>query len=272
MTCQEYIPDNKLKEYVKYMWSMDHNIESKSPCTERIIPSGCVELLFNFGDRIKIKSDNGVKRNQPLSAVSGQKTRFTDLQTSGNIGFFLVVLRPSTARGILGLPIKELQNKQLDLEDIVSNDVRQLTQQINESSDNQNRFRIIQDFLQTRIRQNKHTPDERIKFCVQNISLSGGNTSVSDLASKANVSIRQLERLFASHVGLSPKEFSKIIRFQHTLAIKQKDPSFNLTALAYEKGFSDQAHFIHDFKSITGITPKAYFQECPPISDYYTYP
>ncbi len=78
--------------------------------------------------------------------------------------------------------------------------------------------------------------------------MAGGLIKINELANQVFVSKRQLERIFLDEIGIRPKDFTKIIRFQKILSIKQKDKGMSLTSLAYEGGYSDQAHFIRDFK------------------------
>jgi AraC-like DNA-binding protein len=83
-----------------------------------------------------------------------------------------------------------------------------------------------------------------------------GLIDVSDLACAAGVSPRQLERLFRDRVGIPPKLFLRIVRFQEVLrATRTGAPDAGWAAFASEHGFYDQAHFINDFKAFLGRTP-----------------
>ena len=70
--------------------------------------------------------------------------------------------------------------------------------------------------------------------------------------------IKQFERTFSKYVGVNPKKFASIVRFQNVIQINSKDKR-TLSQIAIDNGYYDQSHFIHDFKSITGLTPKAFF-------------
>jgi transcriptional regulator GlxA family with amidase domain len=82
---------------------------------------------------------------------------------------------------------------------------------------------------------------------------------VSQLADKLNIHRRNLERRFETAVGMSPKQLSRIVRLQSTLKLLEQKKYSNLTSLAYESGYYDQAHFIKDFREFTGISPKSFF-------------
>jgi AraC-like DNA-binding protein len=70
--------------------------------------------------------------------------------------------------------------------------------------------------------------------------------------------IKQFERIFSKYVGVNPKKFASIVRFQNVLQTNSKGKR-RLSQIAVYNGYYDQSHFIHDFKSLTGLTPKAFF-------------
>ena len=76
-------------------------------------------------------------------------------------------------------------------------------------------------------------------------------------------------RTVPEDIGISPKQYLKIIRFQSAIFLKQKNNNLNMTELSYESGYLDQSHFINDFKSLSGLTPKQYFAEKEIYSDFF---
>ncbi len=101
--------------------------------------------------------------------------------------------------------------------------------------------------------------DRIIKSTVETILTANGQLSVDELSKQTNINRRQLERKFSSAIGLSPKQLSKTIRLQATLKMLLNKQFTSLTALAYENDYYDQAHFIKDFKDLTGFTPKEFY-------------
>src|SRR5262249_3987503 len=85
-----------------------------------------------------------------------------------------------------------------------------------------------------------------------------GQYRISELADYCQVSVRQLQRGFQQVIGTSPKTFARTLRFQEAQRRLMFDPDADLTDLAYECGYFDQAHFNKDFKAITGKTPSEY--------------
>ena len=96
-------------------------------------------------------------------------------------------------------------------------------------------------------------------------------TSVNTLADNACLSKRQFERVFRETVGMNPKEYAGIVQFQKALWLMQNGES-NYAGIAAECGYSDQSHFIRNFKKLSGYTPQAIIKHCAPYSDLFTNP
>ena len=87
----------------------------------------------------------------------------------------------------------------------------------------------------------------------------------------ACLSEKQFSRVFSDNIGLSPKEFSRIIRIQRALSILQNLPRINFAQLAYDCGYTDQSHMIKEFKQFSGYTPKEFLSLYNPFSDYFSF-
>jgi AraC-like DNA-binding protein len=93
--------------------------------------------------------------------------------------------------------------------------------------------------------------------------------TIDSLAQMACLSRKQFERVFQDSVGTSPKRFLRTIRFQHAVDEKSRNQELNFTELTYKCGYYDQSHMTTDFRKLTGMTPKEYFSNCDPYSDYF---
>lgn len=111
--------------------------------------------------------------------------------------------------------------------------------------------------------------DKRIKYCLNKIRKSEIN-NIECLSKEINISSRALRTLFQKHVGVSAKELIKIYRFQKVIRSGLQNEQ-SLTSLAYTAGYYDQSHFIHEFKTMVGITPLKYFSNNRLTSDYYNF-
>ena len=91
-----------------------------------------------------------------------------------------------------------------------------------------------------------------------------GAGRVTDAAVTAGVSARQVERLFARHLGVAPKTVARVVRFQSALRALMRDPGCPLADVAVTAGYFDQAHFVREFRRMTGGVPRGYRGYYPP--------
>ncbi len=100
-------------------------------------------------------------------------------------------------------------------------------------------------------------PDKLVSAALSIIHTNKGNIKIRELCTQLYTSQSPLEKRFRKAVGASPKKYASIVRFKHLL--NQYPSATSLTGLGYEAGFYDQAHFIKEFKTFTGLTPENYF-------------
>ena len=100
--------------------------------------------------------------------------------------------------------------------------------------------------------------DMRISEAIKQIIQDSGQISLIELSDKLQLSKRTLERNFYKETGLLPKQFARIIQFQASLRQLRTKEYNKLSDIVYSNGYADQSHFIHVFKSFTGLTPKEY--------------
>lgn len=89
------------------------------------------------------------------------------------------------------------------------------------------------------------------------------------LASHACFSRKQYERMFTENIGLTPKQFMRVVRFQYAIYRRSADKNLTLTSLAYECGYYDQSHMINEFREFSGVAPREFFASCEAMSDYF---
>jgi AraC-like DNA-binding protein len=189
---------------------------------------------------------------------------------SGNLTLFAIYFYPHGLSIFLDLPLNELYNQSIPLRFILKDAASKLEDELSGVESFDQRISIAERFLITQIRKNeiKHQYN-RIRHTVNLINQTKGVIDIEDLASHSCLSRKQYERIFSDIIGTSPKQFLKIVRFQNVIYQKSKHPDLSLTELAYQCGYYDQAHMINDFKTLSGYTPKQYFGDCEPFSDYF---
>jgi AraC-like DNA-binding protein len=268
MLFQTAFPTPALAPFIKKYWALENCLPAGEKHFQRIVPSGLPELIFYFGERPHI---TGSEKSIPENAcVSGQQTRFYDLQVSGNLSLFSILFQPHGAAQIFNVPINQLFEQNVPLVFIVNHEATDLEAKLQETSTFQQKVAVAEKFLLTRLKNNyKHYEFNRINFCLSEINRTKGLVSTEQLSELTCLSRKQFERNFAAFVGMSPRQFLKTVRFQHALHTRFKQQSLSLTQLAFDCGYYDQSHMINDFKKLSGYTPGEYFACCEPYSDYF---
>lgn len=257
MNYQVFEPSEELSILVKCYWSLE-SPKAENPEKQTIVPDGCIEMIFHYGDLYRQYTENGDSIVQPRCFVIGQLTRPLEIEPTGETGIFSARFHPNGFLPFAGMPIKEMENTAVSLEKLFGSDGPEIEEKILNARSTEERIRLIEAFLFARLA-DAQTIDRTIKSTVETILTGNGKFSVDQLSKQAEISRRQLERRFSSAIGLSPKQLSKTIRLQATLKMLLDKNFTTLTALAYQGEYYDQAHFIKDFKELTGFTPKEFY-------------
>ena len=146
--------------------------------------------------------------------------------------------------------------------------MNRLADQIFDCADSETAISLIEQWLTARIAPSLNI--ERIGTSLFAL-LRSPSTSVENLAGIAFLGKKQYGRLFREYVGMNPKEYGRIARFQRALRMLQLG-SRDYVGIAYASGYSDQSHFIRDFRQFSGMTPKQLTEYQTPYSDLYTNP
>lgn len=250
-------PNIDLADFVKCYWTLESS-KDKTPQKNTIIPDGTMKLIFHYGDLYWHHPQNGTPFLQPRCFLIGQLTQPYVVEPVGDTGTFVVRFHPNGFLPFSTLPIKEMENTAIPLEQLFGKESEELEKSILTATSTTQRISIIESFLLNRLA-DKKLIDQIVKVAIETISTGNGQLSIDEISKQTNQNRRLLARKFSSKVGLSPKQLSKIIRLQAALkTLLTKDVS-RLTNLAYENEYFDQAHFIKDFKEFTGLTPKEFY-------------
>ncbi|MBA4849317.1 helix-turn-helix transcriptional regulator [Emticicia sp. BO119] len=257
MNYKTYKPCSELKPFIKCYWTLLAPEEVK-PQKQRIVPDGCMEMIFHCGSLFKqyLKGDNYLI--QPRSFVFGQITEALDIEPLGETAIFSVRFLPDGFNAFATIPVGLMENRAVSLQELFGIDGIVLENKILQAETTERRIAIAEAFLLQKL----ITPEsinQLIKSSVEMIVRLGGQLSVDELSENVQINRRQLERKFSAIIGLSPKQLSKIIRLQAALKLLSTQNTENLTTIAYESNYYDQAHFIKDFKDFTGVSPKQFY-------------
>lgn len=257
MNYEVFEPNTDLSELVKCYWTLESPKE-ETPEKQTIVPDGCMEMIFHYGDLYKQYIEDNQTIIQPKCFVIGQLTRPLEIESTGETGIFSVRFQPDGFLPFATIPIKEMENTAVPLEKLFGKNGKEIEEKILNAQFTSEKIQLIETFLLNRLTATE-TIDRIIKSTIETILTANGQLSVDELSKQTNINRRQMERKFSSAIGLSPKQLSKTIRLQATLKMLLNKNFTSLTALAHENEYYDQAHFIKDFKELTGFTPKEFY-------------
>lgn len=268
MDYQLYLPDDTLSRYVKCYWSLAN--EAANASRERIFPDGCIELIFNTGDLMRKYDSETTFHIQPRSFIHGQITKFLEIEPTGETKIFSARFHPGGLQRFVNLEVGDFTGITKTVGEIWGNDGMMLEQEIFAAVSDHDKITVLENFLKHQLsRSTRH--DSNAEHLVEQMVETNGSVAIEMVAEKLHIGKRQLERKFVAAVGLPPKMLARILRFQHTLQLIENGEFINLTQVAYDGGFYDQAHFIKDFKQFTGLNPKKYFSENLEMAKYFAF-
>jgi AraC-like DNA-binding protein len=257
---ETFSPHPDLEAIVKCHWVLEIPGNTGVP-KQRIIPDGCIEMCFILGEDVKRFTSATEFIIQPRAMVFGQITKPYFVQPTGVVNTFAVRFYPYGFANFISRPIQELADKETPLTTLFDeSSARNLQRKIIDATSTQKRIEEVEHFLLGKLA-DQSIIENIVKSTIDILLQTKGSISINSILKDDRTKRRNLERQFSKQVGVSPKQLGKIMRLQAALKMMLNKKCVNLTKVAYENEYYDQAHFIKDFKEFTGISPKNYLSD-----------
>ena len=268
MNYREITPEDRLKPFVKCFYVFQS--ETDGEFDDVVFPSGFTEMIFNLGQGTWASGVGNKYETTPPIELWGQVTKPMQIRSKGKHLMLGVRFFPHSAGYFLQENIGQFNDIVSDLSAVLGAPVKSLHARLLETGDLIKRIEMIETFLLERLRKDKkaNLRIDEIGHILQHINKNYTESSIGLVASQHGISTRYLHKLVYQYTGLSPKSLNKISRFQLSLRLMTKN-EMSLTSIAYDCGYFDQAHFIRDFKSFTGVTPSAYLDNTFHVNQIY---
>ena len=267
MTLQIFVPEAPLAEYVHMFWAWE-GFNPPHP-KERILPHGTLEITINLtAQPFRLyRTEDGTEPqviHGPMAA--GAQSRFFIIDTAQPMSLLAVWFKPGGAVPFFGATGHELLNTHLPLEALWGAQARDLFEQLLAANTPAERFRILEQVLLRRLAhaQRRH---RALCYALQAFRTVPHMPTIKQVVQALALSSTRFIQLFREDIGLTPKQFCRVQRYQGALRIMAAQPTRCWTDIALACGFYDQAHFINDFRAFSGITPSQYV---PQSSEHYT--
>ena len=251
---KKLIPRVRLRPYVESIWCQEDlkNAAFENYAPTKVLPSGKVDILFHFRDPfIEFNGDEAEMR--PRSYVAGQRTKPSYVAATGQTGIIIVNFRPWSASAFFGVGIDEIKDLCIDLR-VLTDPVKVavLEDRLQEKAKISERIFLVEEFLCGILTKNRI--DGLVARSTLEMAKDLDVPNISQLAKWLNISRRHFIRRFKRSVGLGPKQFANIIRFQKAVQNAAVEPSWSQVAMSC--GYFDQSHLIKEFRRFSGLSPR----------------
>ena len=254
-------PRLELRPYVRYYWVL----KSREQFSVLTFPIGCHQIIFHRQLPLFIPE---LSVSQDKSTISGQVNFPAHIASGGDTEMIVAVFYPHTIGMFIDTPPSAFYNSEISGFDIGNKNLNEVATRIFDCENTYKCIGEIESWLLSKLKYRDDTLNlKRINTAVS-LLMRNPALQVSNLADIACLSPKQFGRVFNDHVGMMPKEYARIVRFQKAMWLLQNHCQ-DYAQIAYCCGYSDQSHFIRDFRQFSGTTPS---QISCPYSDLFTTP
>jgi len=240
------VPCAPLRDFVGVLWLYDDYVLPHAK--ERLLPTATTELVFDL---------RGSAAARGGALVAGPHSQYSVLETSVETSVIGVHFLPGGAFPFLGLPAAELHNTDVTLELLWGPRASSLREQILAASTPEAKFDVLERGLLERA--STLARHGAVVFALRELARSEAPRTVSEVTDAIGLSHRRFIDRFRNEVGMTPKLFARVQRFQTVIRRVHTARSVDWAEIAAGCGYFDQAHFIHDFREFAGFTPQTYF-------------
>jgi AraC-like DNA-binding protein len=258
MLFRSYVPHGSLSEFIEDFWLYE---DYEGPHQhEAILPTGTFEMVFNLrADELRIydAADPRTCRRFSGAVISGPYAGSFMSDTAEESALLGVHFKPGGAFAFLGLPAGELTNTHVELTAIWGPAAHTLRERLCSLSQPIQRFRLLEQALLKKLFDG---PDRHgaVRRGLDVLMRTHGRAKVRDIAKAVDLSQRRFIEVFAAEVGLTPKLFGRVRRFQNAVATSGGTTKVDWAQLAAECGYFDQSHLIHEFIEFASLSPTDY--------------
>ena len=247
-------PAPALRHLIRYYYQVETHLGGRTEVQP--VPARSPQAIeFTFGAPYEVRRlDGGGTRNAyPIAVIGSQTFRRVELLMHGNVDAFTIVFQPGGVSMLFSVPAEELTDGDFEGEPVLGRGLGELLRRLGDVSSFADRSRVVDAYLCAKL--SGRDCISGISNAATGVLSSNGCVRVSDLAHRAGLGIRQFERRFRYEIGIPPKLYARIVRFEAALHRKAAAPLTQWTDIAHALGYHDQMHMVHDFNRLSGDTP-----------------
>jgi AraC-like DNA-binding protein len=256
-----HAPDPRLRAFVG---SYEGYVETGSPAPvlRQETPTTRLPLIVNFGSSWTVAESEDGSRSAYDSFAAGIGERSVYVAASGPARCLQVDFTPLGAHLFFGLPMHELTNRVVPLDDVLPPGAHALVERLEDAPTWDERFALLDVILLSRFAQ-ATTPSRDVAWAWNVLVRTEGRAPIGWICDRLGRSRRHLVALFREQIGVPPKTAARIMRFERAVALLERG-EHGLAELAFACGYYDQAHLNRDFREFTGTSPAAFARRIVP--------
>ena len=242
-----YRPGPPLSEFVDFFWLYDGYDPPHD--RERLLPTGTTELVFTADADGRLRS-----------GISGPRSECLLLNTENPFSAIAVHFKPGGGFPFFGVPAGDLHNVSVTLDLLWGGQAATVGDRLWEGQSDAGRFQVLEEALLTKAN-GRFSRHPAVRYGLAAFDRLHGACAVGDVVREFGISSRRFSELFRGEVGLSPKAFCRLRRFNEVLTRIERIAEVDWADVALSCGYFDQSHFNHDFRAFAGLSPSAYLRD-----------
>jgi AraC-like DNA-binding protein len=252
-------PQPALAPFIKTLWyACDPRASHRH---ERVLPTGCAQVVISLARDYLTDANNLLDplQHSPAAILLGIYSQHQQIDSIDLAELMGVVFQPGGTLPFFPANTQVFTNRETSLEDIWGNASKDLRNSLREATTPAQKFAVLEASLFQRLIQSKiQQRSPTIDFALSQLHRAPGTATIAELTRRIGLSSRRISQLFREQVGVSPKLYGRILRFQQAVQQMHHGADIHWAELALNCGYYDQSHFNNDFRAFSGLSPTAY--------------
>jgi len=247
-------PAAPLRGYVRFYAQLDLHLQERR-ILQPIAAHSAPCLDFTFGNTIAVKSGTALLHQVtwPVAVIGSLTRHRVHLEMHGRVENLTIMFEPGALYRLLPAQAAEVTDQDYDTRGVFGRGLESLHAQLAELATFEDRASAVDSYLLRLLP--AQSPRRDVTMTARALHVHDGCLRISGMADQAGLSVREFERRFLAQIGVTPKRYSRIVRFESALKRKNRFPHTRWTDIAHQLGYHDQMHMLHDFKELAGATP-----------------
>jgi AraC-like DNA-binding protein len=246
-------PAALLRHLVRYYVHVEDRFTAQ-PRVQPVPARTAVAIEFTLAEPFEVRCGGSPPTvAHPVAVIGAQTYRRVHLSMQGGVETFVIVFQPGGLARLFSIPSDLLTDQDFDGHAVLGRSVAELRSRLGESASFEERVQVADAYLLQRPA--AHSRPDSIGVLARGLLSQGGRFRVSRMADAAGLSVRQFERRFIAQMGIPPRLYARIARFEAALKIKMQSPCLRWTDIAHQLEYYDHMHMVHDFQQLSGSTP-----------------